>query len=455
MFIRAGSIGLLILFSTTLLAATDDSDSLVTLYQVAQKKLAVAKANAATAQTKKIQMNAELTEKLFSPYGTSADRQIDIINWYQMQPDTAAVTLGGMANLFFYSRKIGGSTSTESGVDIHEVDLSMVTHYRNATAVLQVGNGPDPNIFLGDLSYTYGGSSGNSYQAQAFDVDQAYAMITTDDQHFYLLVGRKDIDSGQFSKVTTYNNPLTRQFFMARGTEVSLGFQNSHLTFNGSLVDNTSSAINLPNEAALGREKRTLDNYALSLTYRLFADNSYNVTFTTGYLAQGDIAAYNNLNSDGNAIVSSYPGVANIGMTVKIKALMLISEYVTTVSKATVHSADQTTTELSDGSKVSAYNVGFDYQLPNFESLTLFSASHFAASYSRLYFNAQGFSPSEAIYSDLGSAMSRWAVEWRKPINQHWMVSLDYLDNNASWTAVQPENFNQQKIFIAGVNVFF
>lgn len=440
---------LLCLFSTSLLATTDQS--VEQLYQKTQKKIAQLQHTNAQKKSSFISMDSTLSQHVFSPYKSDTHEQNAIIGWYQTHINASHLMMGGIGNLFAFSRKIGGGQSAESGVIIHQLGLNLIAHDKNVTAVMQIGGGPNSDIFLGDLSYTYSDNATNTQKAPDFNIRQAYGLLTFANSHVYFLLGQKNIDFGQFTKVTEYNNPLTRQFFMANGTETALGWRSHHVQFTVSAInDNRSRDINLPSR--LPDKDANLTNYAANFSYDLAPSNRYDVMFNAGYMAHGAIAAYKQFYVHDLPKPTSYSAVSSIGFVTKLNRLKLIYQYVTTLSGARLNSEADT---LSNNDKVSAYNIAMDYQLPVLQRLTLFSRSHLSASYSQLAFSDLTFLPSAAITKDLGNTMSRWAIEWRKHLNQHWLINLDYINNNGSWDAATPRRFNQQKIVIAGVTIFF
>lgn len=421
-----------------------------TLYRQDQQKLELLKHDAE--QKPWYTVNSSANQLLQNASSQGSNQANNLVAWLNRNPLNAYTSLGGQADIFYFNRQIGGGSSSNSGIDIHKLGLSLLAHYQAASVFMQVGGGPRFDKLLDDLSGTYGGN-----KIPSFDLRQAYLVYQFGQSPLYAIAGEKNIDYGQFENPTQYSNPLTRQFFMARGNEAGLGFQHNGIQLNASFVE-YDGGINLPytvDSASKSAFKNTL-NYALNAAYTLSFSKLDKLKVETGYLAHGAfVEDYNPTNFIDFIEPTKYSGVYTGGMKLTLNRFSVGGEYVRTVAKAIMEGKSFSVKDPQRTPKhLSAYDIYADYKLP-FANTSIFSRTKLVGSYSEFHYAKDSFAPDSEIFQDLGSTMTRLSVEVNKQLNSHWGMSMAFINNNASWDAKSPERFNNQKIFILGTNLLF
>lgn len=150
---------------------------------------------------------------------------------------------------------------------------------------------------------------------------------------FYGLIGRNDINFGQFASVNPYTMPLNRQFFQANGNVAEIGFDadgfNAAVSamnggLNGSTVDSTSATLS-QNLATVGGSAANISNFAINTGYNTIMGKTAKFHLGAGFL-RGTSNRY--LANGGTT-----NGAWDINTHITIKHLDLLGEFTSTLKK--------------------------------------------------------------------------------------------------------------------------
>lgn len=155
----------------------------------------------------------------------------------------------------------------------------------------------------------------------------------------YGLVGKKEVDFGNFSSVNMYFNPLNRVAYQATGTQAAVGYAQYGFNGTASVMNGGNNGTNLNTS-----NNNQVNNFALNGTYSA-TNNGVNWSAGAGYLnGSGFFSNSNNTTRNSAWDVNGTVGVNNFNV---------IAEYTGNVDS-----------QSSGSSRPYAYDLGANYMFP-------------------------------------------------------------------------------------------